>query len=264
MTRKKRRALLCMLAVPLLALAPRSEESLPASAAEPAAMPEKYVALTFDDGPWPETTEQLLDGLAERGAKATFFLIGEQVSEYPDSVRRAISEGNQVATHTWDHKQLTTLTEPEVQQELSDSLSAITDATGLSVSTLRPPYGSIDPRVWLYSGGRVSIATYWSHDTRDWAQPGVSQIVAGATSYYEPGSIILMHDGGGAREQDLEALPQVIKAWQDQGYRFVTLSELLASDPDVPEDIATGTAQMPEGAVWPTALSADSVENGTK
>ena len=66
MTRKKRRALLCMLAVPLLALAPRSEESLPASAAEPAAMPEKYVALTFDDGPWPETTEQLLDGLAER------------------------------------------------------------------------------------------------------------------------------------------------------------------------------------------------------
>ena len=69
MTRKKRRALLCMLAVPLLALAPRSEESLPASAAEPAAMPEKYVALTFDDGPWPETTEQLLDGLAERERK---------------------------------------------------------------------------------------------------------------------------------------------------------------------------------------------------
>ena len=224
---------------------------------------EKLVALTFDDGP-SVYTERYLDILDQYGAKATFFLIGEQVSEYPDSVRRAISEGNQVATHTWDHKQLTTLTEPEVQQELSDSLSAITDATGLSVSTLRPPYGSIDPRVWLYSGGRVSIATYWSHDTRDWAQPGVSQIVAGATSYYEPGSIILMHDGGGAREQDLEALPQVIKAWQDQGYRFVTLSELLASDPDVPEDIATGTAQMPEGAVWPTALSADSVENGTK
>ena len=88
MTRKKRRALLCMLAVPLLALAPRSEESLPASAAEPAAMPEKYVALTFDDGPWPETTEQLLDGLAERGAKATFFLIGEQIAGHEDTVRR--------------------------------------------------------------------------------------------------------------------------------------------------------------------------------
>ena len=88
MTRKKRRALLCMLAVPLLALAPRSEESLPASAAEPAAVPEKYVALTFDDGPWPETTEQLLDGLAERGAKATFFLIGEQIAGHEDTVRR--------------------------------------------------------------------------------------------------------------------------------------------------------------------------------
>ena len=88
MTRKKRRALLCMLAVPLLALAPRSEESLPASAAEPAAVPEKYVALTFDDGPWPETTEQLLDGLTERGAKATFFLIGEQLAGHEDTVRR--------------------------------------------------------------------------------------------------------------------------------------------------------------------------------
>jgi peptidoglycan/xylan/chitin deacetylase (PgdA/CDA1 family) len=224
---------------------------------------EKLVALTFDDGP-SSYTDSYLDILDQYGAKATFFLIGEQVSQYPDSVRRAVSEGNQVATHTWDHKQLTTLTQPEVQQELSDSLSAITDATGLAVSTLRPPYGSIDPTVWLYSGGRITIATYWSHDTRDWAQPGVSQIVANATTYYAPGSIILMHDGGGAREQDLEALPQVIKAWQDQGYRFVTLSELLASDPDVPQDIATGTAQMPEGAVWPTSLSADSVDNGTK
>ena len=93
MTRKKRRALLCMLAVPLLALAPRSEESLPASAAEPAAVPEKYVALTFDDGPWSETTEQLLDGLAERGAKATFFLIGEQIAGHEDTVRRMADEG---------------------------------------------------------------------------------------------------------------------------------------------------------------------------
>ena len=100
MTRKKRRALLCMLAVPLLALAPRSEESLPASAAEPAAVPEKYVALTFDDGPWPETTEQLLDGLAERGAKATFFLIGEQIAGHEDTVRRMADEGHPVSyTH---------------------------------------------------------------------------------------------------------------------------------------------------------------------
>ena len=106
MTRKKRRALLCMLAVPLLALAPRSEESLPASAAEPAAVPEKYVALTFDDGPWPETTEQLLDGLAERGAKATFFLIGEQIAGHEDTVRRMADEGHQVGSHTFTHMDL--------------------------------------------------------------------------------------------------------------------------------------------------------------
>ena len=101
MTRKKRRALLCMLAVPLLALAPRSEESLPASAAEPAAMPEKYVALTFDDGPWPETTEQLLDGLAERGAKATFFLIGEQIAGHEDTIGTSTAAAVEVPMVYW-------------------------------------------------------------------------------------------------------------------------------------------------------------------
>ena len=121
MTRKKRRALLCMLAVPLLALAPRSEESLPASAAEPAAVPEKYVALTFDDGPWPETTEQLLDGLAERGAKATFFLIGEQIAGHEDTVRRMADEGHQVGSHTFTHMDLSRGDPAERLREIAEA-----------------------------------------------------------------------------------------------------------------------------------------------
>ena len=222
---------------------------------------EKLVALTFDDGP-STYTESYLDILDQYGVKATFFLIGEQVDYYPDAIKRAVSEGHQIASHTWDHKQLTTLTQSELERELGDTFSAITDVTGLSVSTVRPPYGSIDPDVWLYSGGSMTVATFWTHDTQDWAQPGVSSIVSNATTYYASGSIILMHDGGGSREQDLEALPQIIEAWQSQGYRFVTLSELLDSDPNIPDDIASGNAQMPEDAVWPTSFSDESIDNG--
>ena len=143
MTRKKRRALLCMLAVPLLALAPRSEESLPASAAEPAAMPEKYVALTFDDGPWPETTEQLLDGLAERGAKATFFLIGEQIAGHEDTVRRMADEGHQVGSHTFTHMDLSRGDPAERLREIAATDETLRALLGEAVrgasSPRRPP-----------------------------------------------------------------------------------------------------------------------------
>ena len=146
MTRKKRRALLCMLAVPLLALAPRSEESLPASAAEPVAVPEKYVALTFDDGPWPETTEQLLDGLAERGAKATFFLIGEQIAGHEDTVRRMADEGHQVGSHTFTHMDLSRGDPAERLREIAATDETLRALLGDGVYWLRPPWGFLAPQ----------------------------------------------------------------------------------------------------------------------
>ena len=170
MTRKKRRALLCMLAVPLLALAPRSEESLPASAAEPAAMPEKYVALTFDDGPWPETTEQLLDGLAERGAKATFFLIGEQIAGHEDTVRRMADEGHQVGSHTFTHMDLSRGDPAERLREIAATDETLRALLGDGVYWLRPPWGFLAPQTaaavestgrWIRRTGAGWTPTPW-------------------------------------------------------------------------------------------------------
>lgn len=221
---------------------------------------EKLVALTFDDGPADPYTGQYLDILEKYGAHATFFMLGPQVGEYPDTVQRVISDGNQVASHTWSHKQLTKLGESDLKEELSKSFSALSQA-GVTTTTIRQPYGSINTNVWLYSGGQMSTAVFWSHDSEDWRRPGASKIVENATKDMYSGAIILMHDGGGNREQDVEALPQIIEAWQNAGYRFVTISELMASDPSVPADVATGSATMPADAVWPTEVASDSVSN---
>lgn len=221
---------------------------------------QKLVALTFDDGPT-EYTNKYLDILKQYGAKATFCELGSQISEYPDASKRVVSEGMQLISHTWDHQQMTRLSADQVRSELDQSFQEIKDVTGVTTTALRQPYGSMNSNVWLYSGGSMSVAFFWTHDSEDWRRPGADKIVANCTSYYQPGSIILMHDGGGNRDQDVEALPKIIQAWQDQGYTFVTLSELLASDTNIPDDVASCQATMPDGAAWPTELSSDSVNN---
>ena len=191
MTRKKRRALLCMLAVPLLALAPRSEESLPASAAEPAAVPEKYVALTFDDGPWPETTEQLLDGLAERGAKATFFLIGEQIAGHEDTVRRMADEGHQVGSHTFTHMDLSRGDPAERLREIAATDETLRALLGDGVYWLRPPWGFLAPQ----TAAAVEVPmVYWSLDTEDWRRLDADAVAQDIIDHARDGDIILLHD----------------------------------------------------------------------
>ena len=98
------------------------------------------------------------------------------------------------------------------------------------------------------------MAVRWDIDTEDWKQPGVDQIVSAACDNVHSGSIILMNDGGGPRDQDVEALPQIIDNLQAQGYTFVTISELLASDDSIPSDIASCDATMPSSAVWPDEI----------
>ena len=105
----------------------------------------------------------------------------------------------------------------------------------------------------------------WNQDSLDWKRPGVDAIVANATKSVTSGSIILMHDGGGPRDQDVQALPQIIEKLQADGYQFVTVSELMQSDSSIPADIAAGTATMPDGSTWPTeiATSGDSSGSGS-
>lgn len=221
---------------------------------------EKLVALTFDDGP-SKYTDQYLDILEKCGIKATFNMCGNQLADFSAEAKRVADDGDEIASHTWDHKQLTTLNAEQVRQELDDSFKAIKDATGVDTTFLRQPYGSINANVWLYSGGSMTMAAYWTQDSEDWRLPGADAIVQHATANMKPGSIILMHDGGGERDQDVEALPRIIQAWQAAGYRFVTMSDLMASDPSIPSEACSSTRKMPDDAVWPTELSSDSINN---
>lgn len=217
---------------------------------------EKLVALTFDDGP-SAYTARYLDILEEKGAKATFMVIGCQVAARPGVLADAVAAGNQLGSHTWDHKDMSALAADELRGELADTIGAVRDATGVSPTLVRPPYGNLTSQSWLGSAGLMSSCVVWTHDSADWKLPGADAIVESCTSWMRPGCVILMHDGGGNRDEDLEALPRVIDAWQKEGYRFVTMAELLASDSSVPREVATGTQAMPEGAAWPDELADD-------
>ncbi|WP_265590429.1 polysaccharide deacetylase family protein [Granulimonas faecalis] len=214
---------------------------------------EKLVALTFDDGP-SEYTQKYLDILKQYDAKATFFNLGENIANYPDQAKAIVDAGCQLASHTQTHQQLPTLGAEKLQSELKATFDEIEKATGVKTTVIRPPYGDFKERTWLESGGLMSLSVLWNQDSLDWKRPGASTIVDNSLVNITPGSIILMHDGGGNRDQDVEALPTIIQRLQADGYKLVTVDELLASDPNVPEDIATGDATVPEGCVWPTEL----------
>lgn len=213
---------------------------------------EKLVALTFDDGPT-NYTQPIMDILERYDAKGTFNLIGEQVEDCAEVATANASSGNQICSHTWHHPDLTTIESvDELRAQLTDTFDVIKRVAGYDTTTIRAPYGDIDIDVWLKSGGVMSLSVYWTHDSEDWKLPGVDAIVSNCTSYMAPGSVILMHDGGGNRDQNLEAIPRIIEAWQDAGYRFVTIEELMASDSSIPEECCATYRPIPEDAVWPT------------
>ncbi len=214
----------------------------------------QLVALTFDDGPSEKYTRQYLDILNKYHAKATFFCLGKCVRQYPELAKAIVSQGSQIANHTQDHKQLTTLGAAEVQSELRSGFKAISDATGVETTVFRPPYGDFRETTWVKSAGIASASITWTQDSKDWKLPGVDKIVENALQNVRSGSIILMHDGGGNRDQDVQALPKIIEALQKNGYTLVTIDELMASDSTIPSSIQSGNAKMPEGTVWPTEL----------
>lgn len=217
----------------------------------------KLVALTFDDGPAEKYTDAYLDILDKYGIHATFFNLGQNVEEYPDLAKKICDRGSEVMSHTYQHQQLSLLDSEALQKEFSSTFSTIESTTGVKTTGFRPPYGDFTEKAWLNSGGLASVSVLWNQDSLDWKRPGVDAIVENSTKNVTSGSIILMHDGGGNRDQDVEALPQIIEKLQNEGYEFVTVSELMKSDSSIPADIANGDATMPDGCVWPTKIKGD-------
>lgn len=186
----------------------------------------KAIALTFDDGP-SQYSDAILDILKQKGAVATFFDVGNQAANYPNVEKRMYQEGHQVASHSNTHAQLTTLPKQALRDELTAGLSSIANASGVNTKVLRAPYGDFSAQQWKDAGDLISMNVLWDIDTLDWKQPGAEAIRNAVLDNAHNGAIVLMHDGGGDRSQDIAALPGIIDGLKAQGYRLVTVQQLI-------------------------------------
>jgi peptidoglycan-N-acetylglucosamine deacetylase len=185
-----------------------------------------YLAMTFDDGPSAEYTPRLLDMLKARHLKATFFLVGKNVQAHPELVRRIIAEGHEVGNHTWDHPQLSKLSDAQATDEIEKTQDAIRAACGVTPTLLRPPYGALNKpeHVWIPQQLKLNVI-YWTVDTEDWKRPGAAAITERVLAGARPGAIILQHDIHG---QTIEAMPAALDGLIAKGYHLVTVSQLVA------------------------------------
>ena len=180
----------------------------------------KLIALTFDDGPRRSTTTALLDGLAERGVKATFFLIGGQLENNEDVVRRMDEEGHQVGIHTFDHVRLTGLSKVDFDAQVETTRALLKSTLGHNDFLLRPPYGMLDESVKAWAGCPIIL---WSIDPEDWNDKNVDRIVEHVVSRASDGDIILLHD---IYPTSVEAALRIVDALHEKGFLFLTIDEL--------------------------------------
>lgn len=207
--------------VPLEEPAPGApEQALPAEPDPSGQRP--TVALTFDDGPRRSTTTALLDGLEERGVKATFFVIGEQLPGCEDILRRMDEAGHQIGIHTYDHVALTGLNAADFADQVDRTRAALKETLGHNDFLLRPPYGMVDAGVKKRAGCPIIL---WSVDPTDWDDKDTERIVDHVTSKAQDGDIILLHD---IYPTSVEAALRIVDALHQRGFLFVTVAELAA------------------------------------
>ncbi|MEH2363991.1 polysaccharide deacetylase family protein [Nostoc sp.] len=188
---------------------------------------EKVIALGIDDGPWPKTTLEMLDILKQNDVKVTFFWVGQALKANPDLAKREVAQGHAIGNHTWHHW-YRRMDEATAKSEIDRTTDLIYKTTGVKTALFRPPGGFLNNGLAAYAKSQKDAVIMWSvtsADTDPHAKPQafVNNVLKGA----KPGSIVLMHDGGGDRQRTVQALPQIINGLKEQGYRFVTIPELL-------------------------------------
>jgi peptidoglycan/xylan/chitin deacetylase (PgdA/CDA1 family) len=186
------------------------------------------VALTFDDGPTPPYTGQILDVLERYGVCATFFCVGLHAGVHTEEIVRMREQGHGLANHTWSHPYLPDLSRPQLVAQIERTREALAEASGGAAPALfRPPYGARTPQLmsWLGELTDITIAL-WDVDAGDWARPGAEHITTNAVRQARPGSVILLHDGGGDRSQTVAALPALIEGLLARGFSIVPVEKL--------------------------------------
>lgn len=203
-----------------LGLQEKYTEARPADAALTQVCKPKLIALTFDDGPRRSTTTELLDGLAQRGVLATFFLIGERVPGNEDVLRRMDQEGHQIGIHTYDHVMLMGLNAADFSAQVDRTRAVLKNVLGHNDFVLRPPYGMVDNGVKLRAGCPIIL---WSIDPEDWNDKNADRIVEHVVSQARDGDIILLHD---IYPTSVESALRIVDALHQKGFYFVTVDEL--------------------------------------
>ncbi|MFB9510101.1 bifunctional polysaccharide deacetylase/glycosyltransferase family 2 protein [Streptomyces aurantiacus] len=199
--------------------------------AQTTSVPEKTIALTFDDGPNPTWTPQILKILEENDVPGTFFLVGSMVSRYPGIVNDVVDQGNEVGIHTFTHVDLSYQSDARIKREMAQTQLALAGAAGITTTLFRAPYSSetdaIDNYSWpVYKklGAEGYTSVFVDTDSDDWKRPGVSKIIKWATPSKNKGASVLFHDAGGERSQTVKALGTYIKKMKAKGYTFTTIS----------------------------------------
>jgi peptidoglycan/xylan/chitin deacetylase (PgdA/CDA1 family) len=200
---------------------------------------QRRIALTFDDGPNPPYTNQLLDLLRREHVRATFFVVGEAVARQPALARRIVAEGHEIGNHSWDHAHLIALSPDAIRAELVRTAGAIERATGTRPALMRPPFGQRDYAVIGEARALGYAVVMWSEPlAEDWTQPGARVIAQRVLESARDGDIIVLHDGDRGRacapgsgqrcdrSQDVAAAATVIDGLRARGFRFVSVSDI--------------------------------------
>ncbi len=216
-----------------------------------------YIAMTFDDGPNPKLTPKLLDMLAARHIKATFFVIGQNAAAYPELVARIVREGHEIGNHSWSHPNLARMSDESVRLQLKRTDEAIQRAANIRPVLLRPPYGSITTRQkqWIHDQFGYEIII-WDVDPLDWRRPGPMVVSNRILRETRPGSIVLSHD---IHPGTIEAMPATLDQLAAKGFKFVTVSELIklaTPEPAKPDPATRAKIPLPPASPAPVTRSA--------
>ncbi|TCL62024.1 peptidoglycan/xylan/chitin deacetylase (PgdA/CDA1 family) [Hydrogenispora ethanolica] len=192
--------------------------------------PEPRLCLTFDDGPNPEVTPRVLDTLKELRIRAVFFLVGAKARQHPELVRRMLAEGHEVGLHTLEHRHAYWMFRRQSRRAVEEGARWITAITGRPLRWFRPPWGACNLFQWLTVRRMGLRLVLWSANAQDWrAATGRAGILRRLRQRVKPGAVVVLHDGGGeagAPLNTLQALPEFIRYYLEEGWRFVTLEEL--------------------------------------